>query len=122
MLLSYVVAGVLILLFLPRPRGLVEIYGCIANYALGYSCLHVLAVNLTLLPPELRPGWVSRLGLALSGLYFFALAVVTLVSEIKKGNALLGWLFLGLMVFFLVLLSTYGISLLRRRLRRGLQE
>lgn len=122
MLASYVVAGVLILLFLPRPRGLVEIYGCIANYALGYSCLHVLAVNLTLLPPELRPGWVSRLGLALSGLYFFALAVITLVAEIKKGNALLGWLFLGLMVFFLVLLSTYGMSLLRRRPRAGLQE
>jgi len=115
-LVSYILAGVLILLFLPRPKGLVEIYGCIANYALGYSCLHVLAVNLTLLPPPLRPGWVIRLGLAFSGCYFFALAVITLVSEIKKGNGLFGWFFLGLMVFFLMLLGTYFMSLLHRRL------
>lgn len=113
-LVSYVSLGVLILLFIPRPKGLVEIYGCIANYALGYSCLHVLAVNLTLLPRALRPGWFNRLGLVLSGLYFFALSGITLYFEIEKGNAALGYAFLGLMIVFLGILASYAAWLVRR--------
>ena len=36
-------------------------------------------MNLTLLPREIRPGWLIRVGLALSGVFFLALgAVVTL--------------------------------------------
>ncbi len=83
-LAGYVVAGVLILLLLSQPRGLVEIYGCIANFALGFSCWHALAVNLTLLPPPLRPGAFNRAALFLSGLYFFALSGVTVFFEVRK--------------------------------------
>jgi cell division protein FtsX len=74
----------------------------------------VLAVNLTLLPPALRPGAFSRVALALSGLYFFALSGVTLYFEIEKGNAALGYAFLGLMVAFLGVLAAYAAWLARR--------
>jgi hypothetical protein len=49
----------------------------IYNYALGFSCFHVLAVNLFLLPRELRPNWFIRIGLVLGGLFFTALAVIS---------------------------------------------
>jgi hypothetical protein len=74
----------------------------------------VLAVNLTLLPPALRPGWISRAGLVLSGLYFFALSGITLYFEIEKGNGALGYAFLGLMVAFLGVLAAYAAWLVRR--------
>jgi hypothetical protein len=47
------------------------------NFALGLSCLHTLAVNVRLLPPELRPGLGSRLALGISGAYFLGLSAVT---------------------------------------------
>lgn len=81
---AYVATGVLILLFLSQPKGLVEIYGCIANFALGFSCWHVLAVNLMLLPRQLRPGWFSRISLFIAGIYFFSLSIITLGIELKK--------------------------------------
>lgn len=87
-LLVYVGLGVLILLFLSQPKGLVEIYGCIANFALGFSCWHVLYVNLRILPREVAPGWLNRAALGAAGGYFFALAVITFGIELKK----LGWI------------------------------
>ena len=82
-LVAYVALGVLILLFLPRPKGLTEIYGCIANFAIGFSAFHVLCVNTRLLPPPLRPGLFNRLALFLSGAYFMALSGVTLMTTLK---------------------------------------
>lgn len=87
-LAGYVALGVLILLFLSQPKGLVEIYGCIANFGLGFSCWHVLAVNLSLLPAPLRPGGFSRTALFLAGAYFFALSLATFMIELTK----LGWI------------------------------
>jgi uncharacterized membrane protein YhaH (DUF805 family) len=81
---GYVFIGILILLFLSQPKGLVEIYGCIANFALGFSCWHVLVVNLTLLPRQLRPGWFSRMSLFLAGIYFFSLSIITLAIELHR--------------------------------------
>lgn len=49
----------------------------IYNYALGFSCFHVLAVNLILLPRELRPNWLIRIGLVFGGLFFSALAIIS---------------------------------------------
>lgn len=83
-LAAYLVLG-LVLLSITRPRGLITVYGCIANFALGFSCWHALAVNLTLLPPELRPRWTSRIAMVLSGAYFFFLAALTSLSA-------LGWI------------------------------
>jgi hypothetical protein len=86
-LVGYVALGVGVLLFLPRPQGLTEIYGCVANFAIGFSAWHVLAVNLTKLPRELRPGLFSRAALLLSGAYFMMLSAVTLHYTLKN----LGW-------------------------------
>ena len=86
-LVAYVALGVLILLFLPRPKGLTEIYGCIANFAIGFSAFHVLCVNTRQLPPPLRPGFFNRAALFLSGSYFIALSGVTLATTLRH----LGW-------------------------------
>jgi hypothetical protein len=106
--------GVLVLVFVPRPRGLVEIYGCIANFALGFSCFHVLAVNLSLLPRELQPRMFIRGALALSGTYFFALAAMTLAAEIHSGNRTLGYGTALLMTALLMVLAFYMSHAIRR--------
>ncbi|HEY7511809.1 MAG TPA: hypothetical protein VIG50_16240, partial [Vicinamibacteria bacterium] len=48
----------------------------IYNFALGFSCWHVLAVNVILLPREIRPGWGIRIALVFSGIFFFGLGVL----------------------------------------------
>jgi hypothetical protein len=78
-LVGYLAMGIG-LSFVTTPRALIQIYGLIANFALGFSCFHTLAVNLTLLPPPLRPGWGRRALLAAAGLYFTLLTVITLAS------------------------------------------
>jgi hypothetical protein len=83
MLVGYVALGVGLLLWVDTPLDLIKIYGCIANFALGFSCWHTLGVNLTLLPRPLRPGWFLRGAMVLSGLYFTALAVVTFLVFIE---------------------------------------
>lgn len=73
---AYAVFG-LIMLSVAPPLGLLKFAANIFNYALGFSCFHTLAINLTLLPPQLRPGWTIRIGLCCAGLFFSSLAVVT---------------------------------------------
>ena len=80
---AYFLVG--LFLSIARPLWLIVAYGNLGNFVLGVSCWHVLYVNLTLLPPEVRPGWPSRLGLFLGGLYFLSLAVLTLI-------VMIGWL------------------------------
>jgi Mn2+/Fe2+ NRAMP family transporter len=67
----------LISLSLTNPVQLLRWASNIYNAALGFSCFHVLAVNLTLLPRELRPNWFIRIGLVLGGLFFAALSVIS---------------------------------------------
>ncbi|MGE0536871.1 MAG: Nramp family divalent metal transporter [Pirellulales bacterium] len=66
----------LVMLSVGKPKQLVDYAGLILNYALGFSCWHTLAVNLILLPRELRPGWFARCGLLLAGLFFNVMATV----------------------------------------------
>jgi hypothetical protein len=54
----------------------------IYNYALGFSCCHVLFVNTLLLPKELRPGWGRRIGLLLGGSFFMSIAVLTTLDSL----------------------------------------
>lgn len=68
----------IVFLSLARPLWLIVVYGNLGNFVLGVSCWHVLYVNLTLLPREVRPGWFGRLGLGLAGAYFLGLALLTL--------------------------------------------
>jgi hypothetical protein len=74
-LCAYAVFGITALT-LWNPQKLLEWATNIYNAALGFSCFHVLAVNLILLPRELRPNWFIRIGLVLGGLYFTTLSVI----------------------------------------------
>ncbi len=60
-----------------NPVDLLKWAAAIYNFALGFSCFHVLAVNMILLPRELRPGWVTRIALVLGGLFFLALFAIS---------------------------------------------
>jgi hypothetical protein len=64
------------------PQRLLEWATNIYNYALGFSCFHVLAVNVILLPRELRPNWFIRCALVLGGLFFTALAVIATLKSL----------------------------------------
>ena len=77
----YAVLGI-IMLSLEQPVTLLFIATLIMNFALGFSCLHTLAVNLLLLPAPLRPGWMSRMGLLLAGLFFLAVALLSTVTTL----------------------------------------
>jgi hypothetical protein len=84
-LITYSIVGLIALSF-KRPQILIEISTTIYNYALGISCFHVLAINLILLPKQIRPNWFMRSGLVLAGLYFFALAVLTTLVKLGTFN------------------------------------
>ena len=77
-LVAYVAVAIVLLLTV-RPLWLIVAYGNLGNLALGISAWHVLYVNTTLLPPELRPGWGMRAGLFAGGCYFLGLAVLTMI-------------------------------------------
>jgi len=81
-LLGYMAFGV-VLLAVGKPLVLLKIGTNIMNFALGFSCFHTLVINLTLLPKELRPGWFLRIGLALAGVFFFALAIITAIETLR---------------------------------------
>lgn len=60
------------------------------NYALGFSCFHVLAVNTILLPKEIRPSWWRRAALVTAGCFFTFIAVLTTADSLgwtKKADA-----------------------------------
>jgi hypothetical protein len=71
LLAGYAAWGLVVLLFLTSsPILLTKVTGCIMNFALGFSAFHTLAVNLILLPQEVRPSWPARIGLVGCGLFF----------------------------------------------------
>jgi hypothetical protein len=74
----------LVSLTLWNPVQLLKWAGNIYNAALGFSCFHVLVVNLTLLPKPLRPGWCIRIGLIASGLFFMALSAITTLKLLGR--------------------------------------
>ena len=74
----------LVSLTLWNPVQLLKWAGNIYNAALGFSCFHVLAVNLILLPRELRPNWIMRIGLVLGGLFFTALSVISTLKLLGR--------------------------------------
>jgi hypothetical protein len=83
----YAVFGLFILMFVPQGE-LLTIAGMIYNYALGFSCLHTLAVNSFLLPRELRPGWFVRCAMLASATFFLIIAGLTTWTTLVKW----GWL------------------------------
>jgi hypothetical protein len=79
-LLGYALFGVVMLSL--TPGALITYATMFYNIALGVSCWHTLAVNLTLLPPALRPNWAIRIALSLAGLFFFGLGVIVITDRL----------------------------------------
>jgi Mn2+/Fe2+ NRAMP family transporter len=75
-LVGYAVFGLFMLLTFRDPKTLIDIAGSIYNFALAFSCFHVVVINSVLLPRELRPSWLVRWGLTLTGLFFATVATV----------------------------------------------
>jgi hypothetical protein len=65
------------MLSIGQPLQLIKISTNIFNLALGFSCLHALALNHVLLPKPLRPGWFMSVSLFFTGVFFLGLAAVS---------------------------------------------
>ena len=79
----YAVCGMAMLIFV-KADALLVFSGMIYNFALGFSCWHVIAVNRTLLPREIKPSLLRCAGLAFAGLFFSVAAVGTSIAEVPK--------------------------------------
>lgn len=79
----YAICGLVMLVFV-KADALLTFSGMLYNFALGFSCWHVVAVNRTLLPREIKPGLLRCIGLALAGLFFSIAAVATSIAEVPK--------------------------------------
>jgi hypothetical protein len=79
----YAVVSLCMLAWIAEPAKLLQIAGFVYNFALGFSCWHVLAINTRLMPEPLRPGWLSRLGLILVGIYFWIVGILGAISTIS---------------------------------------
>jgi hypothetical protein len=82
-LCAYAAFGV-VSLTLWNPVQLLKWAGNIYNAALGFSCFHVLAVNVILLPREIRPNWFIRVCLVLGGVFFLALSAISFLKLLGK--------------------------------------
>ncbi len=84
----YVLAGYsvfgLTMLYFGKPLTLLTIGTNIMNFALGFSCWHVLVLNTTLLPRELRPNWFMRAALFFGGLFFIVLSIIVGIHTIGE--------------------------------------
>jgi hypothetical protein len=80
----YGVFGMIVLVLFPNPFAMVKVASIIFNYALGFSALHTLVVNCTLLPPALRPRWLMRCALASAALFFTIVSGVATVQYLNS--------------------------------------
>ncbi|MBK9169163.1 MAG: Nramp family divalent metal transporter [Bryobacterales bacterium] len=63
--------GLVALSLTPNPLVLAVASGVMMNFALGFSALHTLYATMTLMPREVRPGWVLRIGLVCCAAFYF---------------------------------------------------
>jgi hypothetical protein len=89
LLAIYAAFGLIALRVTPNPLVLAIASGVMLNFALAFSALHSLYVNMTLLPPELRPGWLLRVGIGgCAGLYFW----ISATAFYQEFPRLVAWL------------------------------
>lgn len=85
-LFGYALIGVSMLAFLEQPAMLLKLATSCYNVAFGFSCWHVAVLNTVLLPKPLRPHWLIRCGLAISGAFFWGIAIVSLMQIAREAN------------------------------------
>jgi hypothetical protein len=84
LLTTYLCWGMTILVWTgDKPLTIAKASGVIMNFALGFTALHTLAVNHILLPKELRPGWIGKIGVASCGIFFLGIAGLGLPQALK---------------------------------------
>ena len=84
LLTAYLCWGLVILVWTgDKPLTIVKASGVIMNFALGFTALHTLAVNLILLPKPLRPGIIGKLGLVACAAFFLGIAALGLPQALK---------------------------------------
>lgn len=75
----YAVWG-LVALWLFDPLVILKIGGVLMNFAMGFSALHTLYVNRTLLPKELQPNWFMQAGVVFCGVFFLGISTVVVLT------------------------------------------
>ena len=84
LLTAYLIWGLLILVWTgDKPLTIVKASGVIMNFALGFTAVHTLVVNLFLLPRELRPGWLGRFGITACAVFFLGIAWLGLPQALR---------------------------------------
>lgn len=84
----YTLFALFMLAFVPSPGTLIKIATSIYNFALGFSCWHVVVLNSVLLPKPLRPGWCMRIALSLVGMFFWCIATIAAYKLLMDLGAL----------------------------------
>jgi hypothetical protein len=87
---AYLLLGLVALRLAPNPQVLAKAAGVMVNFGLGFSALHVLHVNMTLLPERLRPPWPMRAGLAGCALFFVGISCIAFSKHWSELSAWLG--------------------------------
>jgi hypothetical protein len=82
--------GLIVLQLTPNPLVLALATGVLVNFAMCFSSLHVLYVNLSLLPKELRPPWHMCAGLVCCSLFYGGISTIAFVQQWPK---IVGWLY-----------------------------
>ena len=82
-LIIYGVVG-LSTLWLNEPTMLLKIATLLFNFALGFSCFHAIVLNLTLLPPKLRPNLLVCFGLLSAGCFFLLLGAIAATQTLQE--------------------------------------
>jgi hypothetical protein len=70
----YALWGLFVLCWLPALQ-IAKIGAVLQTIALGFSALHALQANRTLLPSALRPHWLLQIGVVAGGLFFMVVAI-----------------------------------------------
>ncbi|MEX2262360.1 MAG: Nramp family divalent metal transporter [Bryobacteraceae bacterium] len=81
--------GLIALKLTPNPLVLAIATGVLFNLAMAVTALHVLYVNLTLLPGPLRPGWLMRAGSVSCAVFYFGITWFALQQQWPR---ILAWL------------------------------
>lgn len=83
-LVVYATAGLAMLILVKNPADLLVWSTIIYNYALGFSCVHVIYINASLLPKELQPPKSRVIGLAFGGVFFTVMAVISMLQVMQE--------------------------------------
>jgi len=79
----YGICGLLLLALVPSPDQLLKISTNIYNYALGFSCFHVILISTQLMPQQLRPSLLRRCMLGSAGVFFLLIAGLSTYAMFK---------------------------------------